>query len=82
MKRYSKLATILFCTVQLSLISPLSGQNLSLDVIYGGIDDAEAILQEYLKPYANIMGANLTMIWRKWRIILSYRNGGMLANLA
>lgn len=63
MIRSFKLATILYCTVHLGFINPLSGQDLSLDIIYGGVEDAQAILQEYLKPYANIMGANLNAGW-------------------
>jgi len=63
MRRSSKLAAFIFCTVHLGLIVPLSGQSLSLDVIYGGIEDAQSILQEYLKPYANIIGANLNAGW-------------------
>ncbi len=38
-------------------------QDLSLDFIYGGMEDAELILQEYLKPYANILGADLNAGW-------------------
>jgi hypothetical protein len=35
----------------------------SPDFIYGGIGDAEVILQEYLKPYAHILGADLNAGW-------------------
>jgi hypothetical protein len=42
---------------------PLFSQPLALEVIYGGIEDAEVILQEYLKPYANILGSDLNAGW-------------------
>lgn len=42
---------------------PLFSQPLSMDIIYGGVDDAETILQEYLKPYANIIGSDLNAGW-------------------
>lgn len=41
----------------------LHAQDLPLDFIYGGIQDAETILQEYLKPYANILGSDLNAGW-------------------
>lgn len=41
----------------------LRGQDLGLDFMYGGIEDAQLILQEYLKPYANILGSDLNAGW-------------------
>ena len=41
----------------------LSGQGAMMEFIYGGIDDAEKILQAYLEPYANILGADLNAGW-------------------
>jgi hypothetical protein len=38
-------------------------QNLTMDFVYGGIDDAEIILQEYLKPYAHVLGSDLNAGW-------------------
>ncbi|MDF1574429.1 MAG: hypothetical protein P1P86_04465 [Bacteroidales bacterium] len=46
-----------------ALWNPLLSQPLSLDFIYGGVEDAEIILQEYLKPYANILGSDLNAGW-------------------
>lgn len=63
MKRLAVKAGILLCTIQLGVLLPLSAQNLALDFIYGGINDAETILQEYLKPYANVLGSNLNAGW-------------------
>ncbi len=34
-----------------------------IDFIYGYTDDAKLLLQEYIRPYANIMGANLNAGW-------------------
>ena len=44
-------------------LTPLFSQPLSLEFIYGGLDDAEVILQEYLKPYALILGSDLNAGW-------------------
>ena len=52
----------LFIIVSWSVI-PAFSQPLGLDFIYGGVEDAEAILQEYLKPYANILGSDLNAGW-------------------
>lgn len=35
----------------------------TLDFIYGGIEDAEKMLQEYIRPTANIIGAGLNAGW-------------------
>ncbi len=35
----------------------------SLDFIYGYTNDARLLLEEYIRPYANIMGANLNGGW-------------------
>jgi hypothetical protein len=43
--------------------SPVRAQDIGLDFIYGGIEDAKLILQEYLKPYANILGSDLNAGW-------------------
>lgn len=48
---------------QSALIVSVYSQNLALDVIYGGVDDAEVILQEYLEPFANIVGSDLNAGW-------------------
>jgi hypothetical protein len=41
----------------------LSAQNLAMDFIYGGVDDAEIILKEYLRPYAHVLGCDLNAGW-------------------
>ncbi|MFZ5941891.1 MAG: DUF6588 family protein [Bacteroidota bacterium] len=35
----------------------------TIDFIYGGIEDTEKLLQEYIRPYANILGADLNGGW-------------------
>lgn len=63
MKRFIGRVGFLLSLIQVGWLIPLSAQNLSLDFVYGGIEDAEAILQEYLKPYANIIGSDLNAGW-------------------
>jgi hypothetical protein len=54
-----------FILVQALLLSSLSlqAQLPSLDFIYGYTSDAKLLLENYLRPYANIMGANLNAGW-------------------
>lgn len=52
--------------VALALLIPsltLQAQLSSLDFIYGQTSDARILLENYLRPYANIMGANLNAGW-------------------
>lgn len=63
MKRFIGRRGFLLCLIQMGWLTPLSAQNLSLDFIYGGIEDTESILQQYLKPYANIIGSDLNAGW-------------------
>lgn len=63
MKRSIKWAGISLMILISGALSPVFSQNLSMDFIYGGVDDAETILQEYLKPYANILGSDLNAGW-------------------
>jgi len=45
------------------LSASLYSQNLELDIVHGGVDDAEVILQEYLEPFAHIVGSDLNAGW-------------------
>lgn len=45
------------------LLSPLMSQTPAPEFIYGGIADTEVILQEYLAPYAHILGSDLNAGW-------------------
>ena len=49
----------------LTLISCTQGrsQSYDLDYIYGGVSDAEKMLQAYLEPFANILGSDLNAGW-------------------
>lgn len=38
-------------------------QPIYMDFLYGGIEDSRLILQEYLKPYTNILGSDLNAGW-------------------
>jgi len=42
---------------------PSWSQTPAPDFIYGGIEDTETILQEYLAPYAHILGSDLNAGW-------------------
>ncbi|MEX0981783.1 MAG: DUF6588 family protein [Bacteroidales bacterium] len=42
---------------------PLQAQLSSLEFLYGQTSDARILLENYLRPYANIMGANLNSGW-------------------
>ncbi|MFO7934319.1 MAG: DUF6588 family protein [Bacteroidales bacterium] len=53
------LAAILHWTILCSVQS----QRTRLDFIYGGVEDAEQILHEYLEPYARIIGSDLSAGW-------------------
>jgi hypothetical protein len=44
-------------------VNTISAQLPSLDFVYGYTNDARLLLQEYMRPYANIMGANLNAGW-------------------
>ncbi len=54
---------LVLAALQTLFMASLSSQDLSLDVIHGGVDDTEAILQEFLRPYANIVGSDLNAGW-------------------
>ncbi len=45
------------------LLISLNAQMPSPEFIYGGVEDAEVLLQEYLRPYANILGSDLNAGW-------------------
>ena len=39
------------------------GTGYDLDFVYGGVEDAEKLLQAYLEPFANILGSDLNAGW-------------------
>ncbi len=63
MKQIEMRVRISFFIIMSWTVIPAFSQPLNLDFIYGGVEDAEAILQEYLKPYANILGSDLNAGW-------------------
>lgn len=44
-------------------MGPVLSQTPAPEFIYGGIEDTELILQEYLAPYAHILGSDLNAGW-------------------
>jgi hypothetical protein len=60
MKKIQSIA--LTMAISLSSIS-LSAQLPSIDFLYGYTNDAKLLLTEYMRPYADIMGANLNAGW-------------------
>ncbi|MCF8347148.1 MAG: hypothetical protein K9G38_08045 [Bacteroidales bacterium] len=60
MKKIRSIAITL--AIILSSIS-LSAQLPAIDFLYGATNDAELLLTEYMRPYADIMGANLNAGW-------------------
>jgi len=63
MRRIAKRIPIMVWLTVAGLTVPAYSQVLDMDIIYGGIEDTEVILQEYLKPYANILGSDLNAGW-------------------
>lgn len=60
MKRI-KYITLLSLTIL--VLQPAKAQLGSIDFLYGFQNDARLLIQEYIRPYANIMGANLNAGW-------------------
>ena len=63
MKRISIRTSLILSILSLGIINPLQAQTPAPEFIYGGIEDTEVILQEYLKPYAHILGSDLNAGW-------------------
>jgi len=62
----NKMGCVLACVVMGMLVAqarPVSAQGAAMDFIYGDVNDAEKILQAYLEPYANVLGADLNAGW-------------------
>ena len=54
-------AFLLICSIVLSI--NVNSQIKEVDFLKGGIDDAQILFREYLRPYANILGSNLNGGW-------------------
>jgi hypothetical protein len=63
MKRIARGVGVILTLTLGGLSVPLMSQHLTMEIISGGVEDAEAILQEYLKPFANILGSDLNAGW-------------------
>ncbi len=63
MYRFRLVSGMLMSFIVLGLNAPVRAQDLTMDFVYGGIDDAEQILREYLRPYANVLGSDLNAGW-------------------
>lgn len=63
MRRNARRACVILSILTGSLLTPIFSQPVALEFIYGGVEDAELILQEYLKPYAHILGSDLNAGW-------------------
>lgn len=63
MIRIAKRIRILIWIMAAGMSIPAYTQIFEMDFIHGGIEDAQTMLQEYLKPYANILGSDLNAGW-------------------
>jgi hypothetical protein len=63
MKKITSKWLIILLALNLVAANPVRGQVLGLDFVYGGVEDAEKILQAYLEPFANILGSDLNAGW-------------------
>jgi len=63
MKRTANWGLKLVPVLMTCTLFPAQGQKVPLDFIYGGLSDAEKVLQAYLEPYANILGSDLNAGW-------------------
>ncbi len=63
MKRNECARVLIILAMSMLSFSQGRGQAYDLDYVYGGIDDAEKLLQSYLEPFANILGSDLNAGW-------------------
>lgn len=63
MKRLHQKGRIIAAILFTSVCTCIQAQPLTMDFVYGGIEDAELILREYLKPYAHVLGSDLNAGW-------------------
>lgn len=63
MKKFKNRLGILILALSVSSTTQISGQFSELDFVYGGVADAEKLLQAYLEPFANILGSDLNAGW-------------------
>ena len=63
MKGKAKRIGILLWIMAAGISIPAYSQIVDMDFIHGGFEDAQTLLLEYLKPYANIIGSDLNAGW-------------------
>ncbi len=63
MRRKTKRAGAILLLAMAGLVLPAHSQIIYMDFLHGGIEDSKVILQEYLRPYANILGSDLNAGW-------------------
>jgi Family of unknown function (DUF6588) len=54
---------IIILALSIGTTSQMRAQLYELEFVYGGVADAEKILQAYLEPFANILGSDLNAGW-------------------
>jgi hypothetical protein len=75
MKGMNKKVSLVASLVLAAACTISTAQNLNMDFVYGGMEDAEIILQAYLKPYANVLGSDLNAGW--YNTARPHRLGGL-----
>lgn len=63
MKRFDYGRVLVILVLSLLTYTQGRGQVNNLEFIYGGVSDAEKMLQSYLEPFANILGSDLNAGW-------------------
>ncbi|PID91579.1 MAG: hypothetical protein CSA96_07670 [Bacteroidetes bacterium] len=63
MRKQNSRVLVLAAGLLLGGLSVSRGQKIEMEIMSGGLADAEAYLQAYLKPFANIIGSNLNAGW-------------------
>jgi len=63
MKRSKSILGVIILTLSIGTTPFVKGQFADLDFVYGGVADAEKLLQAYLEPFANILGSDLNAGW-------------------
>jgi len=63
MRRITRKAGFILAISLAGLALPAHSQLIYMDFLHGGIEDSQVILQEYLRPYAHILGSDLNAGW-------------------
>ncbi len=63
MKKYDYRRVLTILALSLITCTHGRGQSSDLEFVYGGVADAEKLLQSYLEPFANILGSDLNAGW-------------------